>query len=133
MEERYLHVQMDTFLDMLPQDSLGAADGLRFEELLGDGHPCVRAFCGPAADRALSGMRLATAALAEADNNLIIDDVAQAREIDDYRRILESHSPFFVGLTAPLAVLEERERSRGDRMLGLAPVAASARSRGRHL
>ena len=120
LDEPLLHVAMDTFFEMLPARTVGTPDGLQFEVHIEDRHPSVRAFCGPAAERTWAGMRVSTGVLAEAGNGLIIDDVAEASEIGDYRRILQSYSPLFVGLTAPLAVLEERERSRGDRMVGLA-------------
>lgn len=116
----YLHVAMDTFLEMLPVATVGTPDGLQFEKLVEDGHPSIRAYCGPAAARALAGMRLAAGALAEAGNNLIIDEVGEGPEIDDYRQILAPYSTLFVGLTATLDVLEERERSRADRLIGLA-------------
>jgi chloramphenicol 3-O phosphotransferase len=120
LPEPYLHVSMDAFLEMLPPDSYESPEGLQFEVHLEDGYPAVRAFCGPAAARALVGMRHAAGALAGAGNPLIIDDVAERSEIDDYRKILRPFEPLFIGLTAPLEVLEERERSRGDRMIGLA-------------
>lgn len=120
LDEPLLHVAMDTFVEMLPARTVGTSDGLQFEMHIEDRHPSVRAFCGPAAERTWAGMRLSAGALAGAGNSLIIDDVAEAPQIADYRRILQSYSPLLVGLTAPLDVLEERERSRGDRMVGLA-------------
>jgi chloramphenicol 3-O phosphotransferase len=120
LPEVYLHLSMDGFLAMLPADTEGSPEGLQFEAHQENGHPTVRAFCGPAGLRALAGMREAAGAMTAAGNSLIIDEVAEGPEIDDYRRILEPYQPLFVGLTAPLAVLEERERTRGDRMIGLA-------------
>lgn len=43
-----------------------------------------------------------------------------ASEADEYRGLLSHADLRFVALYAPLEVLEERERTRGDRELGLA-------------
>jgi chloramphenicol 3-O phosphotransferase len=72
------------------------------------------------AARALRGMRRAVAALAAEGNNLIVDDVMLAEEMEEYRSLLAGFQISFVGIFAPLAVIEERERLRRDRMIGLA-------------
>jgi chloramphenicol 3-O phosphotransferase len=69
----------------------------------------------------MSGMRRAVAAMAEQGNCLVVDDVMLGGgEAEDYRRLLSGFDVHFVGLFAPLDVLEQRERDRGDRVLGLA-------------
>ena len=118
--DSYLHVRMDSFLEMLPESMLDDASGLTFEQVVLDGLPAVRIHTGPVADRTFRGMRRAIAALADAGNNLIVDDVAIADEIADYRKLLSGHEVAVVGLQASLEVLESRERSRGDRHIGLA-------------
>jgi chloramphenicol 3-O-phosphotransferase len=74
-ETPFLHVSMDAFLDMLPASMFGHRDGLVFEALEEDGRPSVAIHTGPVMDRAMRGMRRAIAAMAEAGNNLIVDDV----------------------------------------------------------
>ncbi len=118
--DSYLHVRMDSFLEMLPESLLNDESGLTFEELVVDGKPAVSIRTGPVADRAFRGMRRAIAALADAGNNLVVDDVAVADEIADYRTLLHAHEVTVVGLQASLEVLESRERNRGDRHIGLA-------------
>ena len=118
--DSYLHVRMDSFIEMLPESMLDHENGLTFEELVVDGQPAVRIQVGPVADRTFRGMRRAIAALADAGNNLIVDDVAVADEIADYRKLLSSHEVTVVGLQASLEILESRERHRGDRHIGLA-------------
>ncbi len=115
-----LHVSMDAFLDMLPASAFGRPEGLVFERLRLQGHPAVAIHSGPLVERALAGMRAAVAALAEAGNDLVVDEVMLGDEPADYARRLTSHQLFTVGLFAPLAVLEARERARGDRQIGLA-------------
>ena len=39
---------------------------------------------------------------------------------EEYETLLSGFETFFVGVLAPLEVLEARERQRGDRLIGLA-------------
>jgi len=119
--EPFLHVQMDAFLDMLPEASWGRPDGISFETIEEDGKPSVVITSGPLAERMLRGMRHAVAAMAAQGNDLIIDEVLMDEEARrDYRELLAPFAVFQVSVFAPLDVLEERERRRGDRMIGLA-------------
>ena len=117
----FLHVTMDAFLDMLPEAMFGHPDGLVFETSLDRGKPSVIIRSGPVVERAMRGMRHAIAAMAAQGNNLIVDDVLIGEGRDrEYRALLSKTDIRFVGLFAPLDVLEARERARGDRKIGLA-------------
>jgi chloramphenicol 3-O phosphotransferase len=116
----FLHVEMDAFLDMLPEASFGHPDGIIFETAEQDGKPVVAIRTGPIAKRALRGMRHAIAAMAAQGNNLIVDDVMLDDEIAEYKSLLSAFEVFLVGVFASLEVVEARERQRGDRMIGLA-------------
>jgi len=117
----FLHVAMDSFLDMLPQRLIGEPEGLVFETVRQQGKPCTIIRTGPAVERALRGMRHAVAAMAAEGNNLIVDEVMiDATKEQAYRAVLSRFDLRFVGLFAPLEVLEARERERGDRDIGLA-------------
>ena len=86
-----------------------------------DGKPVTAVISGPVMETALRGMRGAVAAMAEAGNNLVVDEVLWDSEVlADYRRRLAPFDFRAVGLRAPLEVIEQRERQRGDRDLGLA-------------
>lgn len=116
----YLHVEMDAFLDMLPQGYLDHPDGLTFTPLEQDGKPAIAIRSGPVAARVFRGMRHAIAAMAAQGNNLIVDDVMLDGEMEEYAHLLAGHELYRVGIFAPLDVIEARERARGDRMIGLA-------------
>jgi chloramphenicol 3-O phosphotransferase len=74
---------------------------------------------GPVGDRLAAGMRAAVAACARCGNDILVDDVfIDPRWLDEWRAELEGLEWLFVGVLAPLAVLEERERSRGNRIAG---------------
>jgi chloramphenicol 3-O phosphotransferase len=117
--ERYLHVEMDAFLKMLPEDSFGQPDGLTFETVQQGGKPVVNIRSGATVQRAMRGMRHAVAAMAAEGNNLILDEVLLGNEFAEYAALLSGFELFTVGVFAPLDVLEARERQRGDRLIGL--------------
>lgn len=111
---------MDAFLDMLPAHLDGTAAGVVFEPVTLDGTPAMAVRSGPVAARLLDGMRHAVAAMAARGNNLIVDDVLLDGAAAEYDRLLAGVDLCRVAVDAPLAVLETRERARGDRLAGLA-------------
>ncbi len=118
--EPFLHVQMDGFLDMLPEAYQDHPDAFAYETVHEDGKPLVIIATGPVGERLMRGMRHAIAALAGQGNNLIVDDVLTGGTSADYAAVLSPFQVFLVGVFAPLEVLEARERHRGDRLIGLA-------------
>ena len=118
--EPFLHVQMDAFLEMLPQALQETMPGFAFETGWEGGKPSVAIQAGPVGKRLMQGMRHAIAAMARHGNNLIVDDVMLGEEMAEYRRLLSDFELFSVGVLAPLDVLEARETARGDRLPGLA-------------
>lgn len=118
--EPLLHVQMDAFLDMLPERLQDDPSTFQFVPEVEASVPSVRIDVGPVGQRLLVGMRAAVAALADAGNSLVVDDVMLGGEAEEYRRLLSGHRLYLVGVFAPLEAIEARERQRGDRMIGLA-------------
>lgn len=118
----FLYVAMDCFLEMLPAALQDHPDTFKYEPLVEDGLPSIAIHTGPRGAKMMSGMRAAVAALADAGNDLIVDEVMLAEEgaMPDYRAKLRDHSLMTVGVLAPLDVLEAREKARGDRLTGLA-------------
>lgn len=117
--EPFLHVSMDVFLDMMPAFMFENADGMVFKKLEEDGRPIVEITTGPAAHRVLLGMRYAMAALARHGSNLVIDDVMLDGDAAEYAEAFKGLTVHWVGVFAPLEVLEAREKARGDRDIGL--------------
>jgi chloramphenicol 3-O phosphotransferase len=118
--EPFLSISIDAFLDMMPPSMFEGPDGLVFETRMDGGKPSCAITVGPLAERTLGGMRHAMAALADAGNNLIVDDAMMDNDSAEYAKALYAHRVSWVGVHAPLEVLEERERRRGDRDIGLA-------------
>lgn len=118
--EPIIHVAMDAFLDMLPEALHDHPAGYRFVRASEDGKPSVAIETGPIGRRLLAGMRRAVAAMAGQGLDLVVDDVVLDGGLAEYAALLAGHDVRFVGVFAPLEVLEERERMRGDRAIGLA-------------
>lgn len=117
----YIHLQMDTFLAMQPARLDNHADGMLFQNIGTEQRPEIAISSGPALQKLMAGMRGAIFAMIEQGNNLIVDDVLWVqKDFDSYRGLLAEFDPKFILLDAPLDIIEERERLRGDRVLGLA-------------
>ena len=74
---------------------------------------------GPVGQRLAAGMRAAIAACARQGNDVLVDDVfVDPAWLDGWRSELAGLSWILVGVFAPVEVLEERERARGNRIAG---------------
>ena len=87
----------------------------------------ARIIPGSVGERLVAGMRAAIAACARCGNDLLVDDVFLEREwLDGWRDELADLEWLLVGVFAPLPVLEERERIRGNRIKGEARAQVDA-------
>jgi chloramphenicol 3-O phosphotransferase len=116
----FLHVQMDTFLQMLPP-----AYQRNCEEFCAETHAegekrTLVANSGMVVKRTLRGMRHAIAAMAGQGLSLVVDAVMDETAAAEYAQLLAAFSTCMVGVFAPLDVVETREQDRGDRVTGLA-------------
>jgi chloramphenicol 3-O phosphotransferase len=135
IEEPYLVVGFDDFIFMAPQRYYRGADTSRQDEhdaftALGvemvktsppDAPPSVTARFGPVFRRLLDAMAPAVRALVDGGNPVIFDHVLHDRAMhESCRKAFDDLDVFAVGVTCPIEILEERERERGDRVLGRA-------------
>lgn len=80
---------------------------------------------GPFGKRMIQAFKDVVVALARSGLNIIVDDVSLGKEqIDVWREILKKFRVLWIGITAPIDVLEQREKERGDRKLGSAKYQA---------
>jgi chloramphenicol 3-O phosphotransferase len=119
LSEPWLHVALDSFLEMFPDRFHDDPEGFLGRNEIDEDKPQIAIEIGAAGRRLLKGMRLSVAAMAGAGNNLIVDDVILDGGLSEYEALLSEIRFLKVGVFAPLAVLEDRELKRGDRMLGL--------------
>ncbi len=120
-----LHVGVDTFIDMLPERFCGeghaARYGLQFVQTQTPDGPATEIRQGPYAKRLFAGMVGAVGALARAGNDIILDEVLFGDDLlKAYVRELQGQTVYFVAITCPLAIVEQRERERGDRFINSA-------------
>jgi chloramphenicol 3-O phosphotransferase len=86
---------------------------------------------GPVGQRLATGMRSAVSAFARAGNNVLVDDVfIDPAWLDGWRAELVGLEWRLVGVFAPVEVLEERERARGNRIAGEARAQVDRIHRG---
>jgi len=129
LPDQWLHIALDQFRDGLPAKyrGLNSPTGSTGEAGLnvvpvtdGDVHYTAIRF-GAKGRTMLLGMRRAIRALANAGNNIIIDDIVLEQEfLDDYLSVLKDLDVIFVGVRCPLAVITEREKARPGRFPGTA-------------
>jgi chloramphenicol 3-O phosphotransferase len=123
-EEPWLRLGIDTFWSAI--DERWMEHGPRASEgfLWRDDATIVP---GRVGEQVAAGMRAAIAACARCGNDMLVDDVfIDRRWLDGWRAELAGLEWLFVGVLAPLPVLEERERNRGNRIAGEARAQAGA-------
>ena len=116
----FLHLAIDTFLEMQPPRHDNHPDTFFWTTTQDEGYPRTAFRTGAMGAALMRGFRQTPAVLALEGWNVIVDDVAEAADWTDYQRRLEGFRFITVKVHAPLPVLEQRERDRGDRMPGLA-------------
>ncbi len=131
----FLRIGMDSFFDeLLPEldiSCLGEAKQLDQETPLGEyirgvtfeqdanGISTVLLQIGPAGDRVMKGMHRSIAAYAQAGNHLIVDYILYKDEyLDDLITSLKGQKVYWIGVFAPLDIIEKREKARGTSPVG---------------
>lgn len=116
-----LHVQMDSFLEMMPPRYANHPDAFHFVPVEHAAEPEVAVATGAYGAALMRAMRKSVAVLADEGLSLIVDDVIFDRsEVDAYRALLAGHDLRIVAITCELETTQQREQTRGDRMIGLA-------------
>ena len=128
LEEAYLHIALDQFRDGLPARfrGLNAPPGTEGDRGLnvvpvqrGDGTAYTEVRFGVDGQKMLQGMRRATVTMAQAGNNVIIDDIILVPDfLADYLDVMATQKLYFVGVRCPLPVVEHREAARLGRFPG---------------
>ncbi len=127
LNELYLTVGIDGFFDaVLPHDFPNGQSIVGREFVRGvstsidaEGHQIITLNIGQAGRRVVTGMHNAFAAYAAAGNNLIIDYILYEKEwLPELMNALKDYKVYFIGVTIPLELLEERERARGTSPVG---------------
>lgn len=116
----FLHVSMDAFVAMVPDNREAYPGWFPVEQAQTPEGALTRITSGPRGARLLEGMRTTIAQLADSGFDVIVDEVCKADIVADFRARLADHALHLVKVTANLPAIEQRERERGDRLIGLA-------------
>jgi chloramphenicol 3-O phosphotransferase len=74
---------------------------------------------GPFGERMMQALKDIVFTLAHSGLNIIIDDVSFGKEqVDTWREVLVGFNVLYVGVIAPIEIIERREKECGDRKLG---------------
>ena len=131
----FLRIGIDTFFDaLLPEPDISRIqDERRLDQVATNGEyirgityekdalgaPSIPLHIGPAGDRVMKGMHQAIAGYAKSGNHLIVDYILYKPEyLDDLIRSLQGQKVYWIGIFAPLELIEEREKTRGTSPVG---------------
>ena len=121
----FLHLSMDAFIAMTPDGREADPCWFPVHRRKAGGQAVVSITIGPRGKELLAAMRRTVSHLADSGFDIVVDEVCRAPEIADYRNRLSAHRVHFVKVEADLALIERRERERGDRLIGLAREQAT--------
>lgn len=127
MDKLFLAVGIDNFFDVpMPQDFVEGQSyhhgvfirGVK-HEIDDGGHPIIKLINGEPAQKVICGMHRALAAYADEGNNLVVDYILyESNWLPDLIRSLKGYKVYFVGITTPLEIIEQREVARATSPIG---------------
>ena len=127
LEQPYLHLGIDKIIGWMPEkinDWTGKEAPLGYSWKASKdetGNLIQELQIGPIAQKIEETFREVVLTLVKMGHHLIIDDVSFGKEqIDEWRESLKDFRVLWIGVNAPLPVLEQREKERGNRILGSA-------------
>jgi chloramphenicol 3-O phosphotransferase len=128
LPEPYLRVGIDQLIEMMPA-RLNDWEGNTIEKLGfywekdhdTYGKKISRIQMGPYAQKINNALRSIVLTMLKEGFNIIVDDVCISREsFFRWQKILSIYNTLYVGISAPVEILELREKARGDRVHGSA-------------
>jgi len=85
----------------------------------GDGSTVQELQMGPFAHKISKTYKKIVLTLLECNHFIIIDDVAFGKqEFEKWKKLLQGYKVLYVGINAPIEIIQKREKSRGDRIIG---------------
>lgn len=123
----FMHISIDMMIDMMPEGINNwqgkiAHDGFWWKittDSLGNKLSYIQ--IGPYAEKVCESLKDIAITLLKKGHNLIIDEICLLPgSFASWQKMLSPFNTIYVGLSAPLDVLEMREAKRGDRMIGSA-------------
>ena len=122
-----MQIGIDKVISMMPdhlndwtgkQSTIGFWWKIEFDN---NGKTCSKIMLGNFAEKVSKSFFSMTQALLNDGHNVIIDEVClDQKKAQNWQKILSKFDTSYVGITANLKELEEREKTRGNRMIGSA-------------
>jgi len=126
-DDLFLHVGIDKIIGWMPEkvnDWTGGEASLGYswkKSTDASGNPIQELQIGPYAAKIAKTFQEVVITLAKMGHHLIIDDVSFGKkQVDEWRELLRDFAVLWVGVNAPLPALEQREKERGNRIVGSA-------------
>jgi|GEM_PF-287230 len=118
----FIHTGLDDFALMLPSSYIihgeRAEQGYQFIHASG---PSVTIEMGPVAKQLAKVKHQSMKSFLEHGFSIVVDELLLTEEeFQEYVELFQDYRVLFVAIKPPLEVIEEREKARGDRILGLA-------------
>ncbi len=125
LDEPFLRIGIDSIIAWMPEkinDWTGGEAPLGFswkEGVDAQGNPIQELQTGPYAEKIAKIHQEVVLLLAKMGHHLIIDDVSFGKQqVDEWKELLKDFAVLWIGINAPLPILEQREKERGNRMVG---------------
>ncbi len=126
LKEPFLVIGIDQLINMIPEklndwNNETEAPGWSWHSVKDKAGNTIayKIHTGPFGKRMVQAFKNIVITLAQSGHNIIIDDVSFGKEqVDAWRNALKDFNVLWVGVTAHLEVLEQREKERGDRKVG---------------
>jgi len=121
LDKPFLHIGIDRVIGMMPEkinnwEGGEAPEGFSWKRMSNGTYEIQ---IGPFARKIIDTYRELVLTLVKNGHYVIIDDVAFGKDdVAKWRCALKDYNVLWVGIKVPLSVLEERERARGDRLIG---------------
>jgi chloramphenicol 3-O phosphotransferase len=123
----FLHIGIDRVIGMMPEklnnwEGGPAPLGFSWKESFDEtGHLMHEIQTGPFARKMVQTLMEIVLTMAKLGHYIIIDDVSFGKnQVDLWREFLKDYKVLWIGIKAPLGVLEARERERSNRIHGSA-------------
>lgn len=120
-----LHVGMDHYIKMMDRDYFDkgpfASQGFYFEKDPENPSIITHIKLGPVGEQFTYAMRRSIKALIDNQFNLIIEELLfDDKAFKDYLELFRDYKVYFIAIKPPLQIAEQREKERGNRIIGLA-------------
>lgn len=132
LKEPFMLIGIDKIIGMMPErvnDWFGNSEPEGFSWKMNTDHTgktTQELYIGPFGKKVTLTFVEIVLTMAKLGHHLIIDDVAFGKnQVDRWRKALKEYKVLYVGISAPVESLEEREQKRGNRIQGSARAQSS--------